>query len=113
MHELSIAESIIKIINSEAERSRFERVVEIRLALGEYSGIVPECIREFFPIAAKGTKAEGALLDFRTEKAVFSCGSCGYEGEIDRKDPVCPLCRSSGITMIHGREFFIDSIGVE
>ena len=54
MHELAITKGIIDIVNSEAEKSGFKNVLEITLRVGEYSGIVPECLREFFPIAAAG-----------------------------------------------------------
>ena len=57
MHELAITKGIIDIVNSEAEKSGFKNVLEITLRVGEYSGIVPECLREFFPIAAAGSAA--------------------------------------------------------
>ena len=57
MHELAITKGIIDIVNSEAEKSGFKNVLEITLRVGEYSGIVPECLREFFPIAAAGSVA--------------------------------------------------------
>ena len=56
MHELAITKGIIDIVNSEAEKSGFKNVLEITLRVGEYSGIVPECLREFFPIAAAGSE---------------------------------------------------------
>ena len=45
MHELALTEGIINIINSQQEQEGFSRVLEIRLRVGEYSGIVPDCIR--------------------------------------------------------------------
>ena len=57
MHELSIARSILSIVAQSARDEGFERVLEIRLKIGEFSGLVPECLQEFFPIAAKGTPA--------------------------------------------------------
>ena len=41
MHELALTEAIIRIINSQREKEGFSRVEEIRLRIGEYSGIVP------------------------------------------------------------------------
>ena len=60
MHELAIAKGIIDIVNDEAEKQGFARVLEIKLKVGEFSGIVPDCLREFFPIAAAGTPASAA-----------------------------------------------------
>lgn len=113
MHELAITKGIIDIVNSEAEKQRFGRVLAISLRVGEYSGIIPECIREFFPIAAAGSPAEKAELLIETVPAVFRCLDCGYEGKLPRHSACCPLCSGTGIKMISGREFFVESLKVE
>lgn len=113
MHELAITKGIIDIVSSEAESKGFSRVLEITLQVGEYSGLVPECIREFFPIAAAGTVAEHAALNIETLGARFKCLDCGYEGDADRKNACCPACRSTALKMTAGREFYVDSLKVE
>ena len=77
MHELAIAKGIIDIVNGEAEKQGFARVLEIRLRVGEFSGIMPDCLREFFPIAAAGTPAEKAALSMESIPARFRCLDCG------------------------------------
>ena len=62
MHELALTEGILSIVASEQKKQAFTRVLEISLKVGEYSGVIPSCIEEFFPLAAKGTAAEGAKL---------------------------------------------------
>lgn len=113
MHELAITESLISLINSEAEERGFGKVLGIRLRVGEYSGIVPECLREFFPIASAGSIAEGAELEIEPLRASFRCLSCGYEGEIPRREARCPSCGGEQIKMTAGREFFVESLTVE
>ena len=113
MHELSLAEGIIGIVRAEAGKNGFQRVLEIRLRVGEYSGILPDCLREFFPIAAAGTPAEGAELLIETQPARFRCPDCGYEGAVDRRDACCPRCRSTAIRMTAGRDFYVESLKVE
>ena len=113
MHELSIAQSLIGLVESEAEKEGFTRVLEIRLRMGEYSGIIPDCLREFFPIASAGTKAEDAALVIETVPAAFRCLDCGYEGAIERRAAACPACGSTAIRMISGREFYVENLKVE
>lgn len=113
MHELAITEGIINIVKSEAEKQGFTKVLEIKLQVGEFSGLVPDCIREFFPIAARGSVAENAALSIETLKARFMCLDCGYEGEADRKNACCPSCRSNALKMTAGRDFYVDSLKVE
>ncbi len=113
MHELSIARSLISLVERESEKEGFRRVLEIRLKIGEYSGLVPECLREFFPIAAEGTPAEGAALVMETLKAAFRCLDCGYEGPVERRSACCPRCGSFALRMTQGREFYVENLKVE
>lgn len=113
MHELALTKGIIDIVESEQKRQGFQRVLEISLRVGEFSGIVPECIREFFPIAAGDSAAKDAKLNIETIPAVFQCLDCGHEGPADRKNACCMSCGSTAIKMTAGREFYVESIKVE
>jgi hydrogenase nickel incorporation protein HypA/HybF len=113
MHELTLAQGILSIIDSEDKKNSFDRVLEVSLKIGEFSGIIPSCLLEFFPIAAKDTKAEGAKLKISVIPAAFTCLDCGYEGAVDRKEACCPKCKSQAIRMTAGREFYVESLNVE
>ena len=111
MHELAIMQSVVNVCEREAKKQGFSRVRSIRLAVGSVSGIVPECLFEFFPAAARGSVAEGARIETRTVPAGIECPDCGYAGEISGFE--CPRCGGAGFRLVHGREFYIDSIEVE
>lgn len=67
MHELSITQSIVNIAAETAAKHQVKRVNEIRIRIGEYSGIVPQCVQQYFDILSKGTAAEGAVLKMGAE----------------------------------------------
>ena len=113
MHELALTEGILKVVSSEQQKNGFSRVLEIDLRIGEVSGVIPACIEEFFPLAAKGTPAEGARLVMHTVPAAFECLCCGYKGAIKEHSACCPACGSTQIKMTAGREFFVENIVVE
>ena len=113
MHELALTEGIIQIVREQAEKNGFDRVLEIRLRVGEYSGIVPDCLLEFFPIASRGTPAEGAELVIQPVPASFRCFGCGYRGPIPPRTACCPDCGGTAIRMTAGREFFVENLKVE
>ena len=111
MHELAIAQNVIRIVESEAKKQGFTKVRTIKLAVGEVSGVIPECLYEFFPIASKDTIAFGAELSARVIPVAIECAACGYSGK--PRGGECPECGSSDIRLVSGREFFVDSIEVE
>lgn len=113
MHELSITQSILDIARKAAEEHGARRVQSVRIMLGEYSGVVPQCIQYYFDVISKGTIAEGARLDIRRLPVVIRCHRCGRESRIDRRQVRCPLCGSTELKLIQGREFYIESLEVE
>lgn len=64
MHEVSLCESIIKIIERQAGKDGFTRVVSVTLTVGEMSGASIEALEFCFPMVAKDTIADGATLTF-------------------------------------------------
>lgn len=64
MHEVSLCESIIRIIERQAEKDGFTRVEKVTLTIGDMSGASTEALEFCFPMVAKGTCAEGATLIF-------------------------------------------------
>ena len=111
MHELAMMEGVVRVCEREAARSGFARVESISLSVGAVSGVVPDCLREFFPTAARGTVAEGAKLVINTKPAVIECPDCGYSGEISGTE--CPRCGGRAYRLTGGREFYIESLEVE
>ena len=113
MHELAITEGIIDAAVPEAIRHGATRILEIRLKIGELSGVFPQYIQECFDIASAGTIAEGAKLVVERIPVSIRCEDCGFEGVIDRKKIRCPQCGGSALKIIGGREYYVDSLEVE
>ena len=113
MHELAITQGIIAAAVPEAERHGAKRILEIRLRIGEFSGVFPEYIQEYFNIASRGTLAEGAKLTIDRIPIAIRCNDCDFEGEIQKRKIHCPECGSSEIKLISGKEYYVDSLEVE
>ena len=113
MHELAITEGILRAALPEAERHGAKRILEIRLKIGELSGVLPECIQYYFDIASQGTIAEHARLTVEKIPATIACSDCGYEGTVDRKKILCPGCGGMNYRLTGGKEYFVDSLEAE
>ena len=110
MHELTVTENIVEIA---LEAAKERKVKEITIVLGELSSVVEDSIRFCFGLVAEGTMAEGAALTFVGVPALVCCGKCSHQFGLNEGDWTCPLCGSLGAQIIHGREFYIESIEVE
>ena len=113
MHELSITEHILQYSLEEAERRGAGRIRTIRLVLGPFSGIVPDCIQMFLDLLAEGTIAEGAKIEAEILPLKIRCRDCGRESEITRRHIACPVCGSLRLQVLSGKEFYIDSLEVD
>ncbi|MBQ7174617.1 MAG: hydrogenase maturation nickel metallochaperone HypA [Lachnospiraceae bacterium] len=113
MHELVIVEGILDTVIPEVKKYDVEKILSIRLKIGELSGIVPSCVHEYFRIAAKGTIAEGARIIIEKTPIRITCRDCGFEGEIRKGTYACPQCGSTGFRIISGKEYFVDSVEAE
>jgi len=62
MHELSIAVSIVEVVEEEAARNNATRVQSVRLRLGALAGVAREALLFSYGIACEGTPLEGSRL---------------------------------------------------
>jgi len=113
MHEMSIAQSILKIVLPQAERNGATKVKTIRIRAGELRGIVQEQLSFLFEFVAKDTIAEGAVLDIERVPIVSVCNGCKHEFAVKEYQFVCPECESKDVDTIQGMELAVKEIEIE
>lgn len=113
MHELSITESILDASLTEASRHNAVKIRTIRLLLGAFSGIVPECIQMYLDLLSEGTIAEGARVEAVVLPLKVRCRDCGRESEITCSHIACPFCDSLRLEILSGKEFLLDSLEID
>lgn len=113
MHELAITQSILNIANSEAKRNNAKKVLSITIKLGEYSGVVPALVQEYFNIISSDTAAHNAKLILKKVPLSVQCKDCEAVSYISKMHIECPICKSINLKMLTGREFYVSSLEVE
>jgi hydrogenase nickel incorporation protein HypA/HybF len=63
VHELSLIESVVALVEDERRKQPFTRVRMIRLTLGALAHAEPAALRFCFDAVTRGTVADGARLD--------------------------------------------------
>ena len=96
-----------------AKESGAEKITCINLVLGELSGMVDECVQQYFDILKQGTIADGAILAFKKNPLLLKCRKCGkgFTPADYRWD--CPTCSETDAEIVSGRDCYLESIEVE
>ena len=112
MHELGIANGILDVALSEAERHAAKKVTSIRLRVGVLRAVEPGNLSFLFGQLALGTPAEGALLEIEEEPVRVECEACGVS-EASAFTMECPRCKGSGVSVTGGDSLSILSLDVD
>jgi hydrogenase nickel incorporation protein HypA/HybF len=110
MHELSIADSIVRIACAHAAG---RRVVKVELKVGHLRQVVPGSLAFAFELVAQGTAAEGAELELEEVPAAGRCRGCGAETELDGFPLACARCGGLDLELLRGEELLVDSLELE
>lgn len=113
MHEMSLCESILQIIEDEAQRQGFRRVIRVRLEIGRLSGVEIEAMRFGFDAVTRDTLADGATLEIIELPGIAWCLPCGREVEVGQRFDACPLCGSYQLQVVGGDQMQIKDLEVE
>ncbi|SMP73189.1 Hydrogenase-3 nickel incorporation protein HypA [Desulfonatronum zhilinae] len=76
MHEMSIAESLIRIVEAEMANHGLRTVQRITIQHGALSTMVPEALDLAFEAMTLGTALEGAVLEYEKVPLSLRCSSC-------------------------------------
>ena len=110
MHELSIAEAIVRIADGHAAG---RQVVKVELKVGHLRQVVPSALAFAFELVAEGTAVAGAELVLEEVPARGRCRACGAETQLDGFPLQCAACAGLDLELIQGEELLVDSLELE
>jgi len=113
MHEMSLCESVIHILQDNAEKQGFSRVKTVWLEIGELSGVEVEAMRFSFEVIRQGTLADQAALEIINVPGSAWCMQCGKNVRIAQRFDACPECGSYQLQVNGGDEMRIKELEVE
>lgn len=113
MHEMSIAEGIVQVLEEEAGRQNYQQVKKVWLEIGPLSAIEPESLRFCFDVVTRDTLADGAeLIIINTEGEAF-CLQCLETVPVQQKYDACKKCGSYQLQITQGDEMRIKELEVD
>lgn len=112
MHEISLCEGILQIVEDAAARDSFSAVRRVRLEIGRFSGVEIEALRFGFDVVMKGSVAEGAALEIIEVPGEAYCFDCGEHVVIGQRLDPCPKCGGGRLSPTGGTEMRIRDLEV-
>ena len=112
MHEMSLAEGILKIALEVAAENHAKKISAVGLKLGEMAGVEVEALKFGFDILTRNTIAENAALKINRVPIIGECNKCGKTFKVDSYNFFCPEC--DGILILKsGRELLVEFVDCE
>jgi hydrogenase nickel incorporation protein HypA/HybF len=113
MHELSIAEELVRVIREELRAHPNARLKTALVRVGVLRLIEPATLEFCFEAAARDTRLAGARLKVEQVEASARCCECDREFPVEHNWFECPQCGETGSELLHGNELQLVSLEIE
>jgi hydrogenase nickel incorporation protein HypA/HybF len=113
MHELAIAQNILEIVQQSVPEDQAAAVRQVRIRVGQLSGIVPDSLDFCFSVLVNETNMQQASLAIEQVLTVSECRSCAHRFQIEDLAFICPACKGTDLNLISGKELEVVEIELE
>jgi hydrogenase nickel incorporation protein HypA/HybF len=113
MHEMSLCESLVQIIEEQALSQKFTRVKQVWVEVGAFSGVEVSALEFCFDIVCRNTVAANSKLSIILLAGKARCFGCSRTVEINDRYDCCPKCAAEQLVIVGGEEFRLKELEVE
>ncbi|MFC1614084.1 hydrogenase maturation nickel metallochaperone HypA [Gemmatimonadota bacterium] len=112
MHELSITENILEIVERNLAEGGYTRLTGITLRVGLLASVDEDALRFAFEVLTDEGPHRGATLEVEKTYPLARC-SCGEDFEVDDLIYMCPRCGAIRAELAGGDELEVVRLEVE
>lgn len=113
MHEMSLAENVLQIIEEAAHHQSFTRVKTVWLEIGQLACVELEALRFCFDVVMRDSIAQHARLEIIDIPGSGWCKICIQEVPMAMLYAVCPQCGNFGLKVLNGDALRVKELEVE
>lgn len=113
MHEMSLCEGILQIMEEQAHAQNFSRVKTVWLEIGALANVEIEALRFSFEVVCRESLADDARLEIIETPGQAWCMNCIRTITVTERYAACPDCGSYQIHVNGGDEMRIKELEVE
>jgi hydrogenase nickel incorporation protein HypA/HybF len=112
MHEMSLAEGVLQLIEDTARQQEFSKVTTVWLEIGQLAGVEVAAMRFCFDAVTRGSVAEGAQLEIISTPGAGWCMGCSTSVALSEAFGECPQCGSYQVQVTGGTEMRVKELEV-
>ncbi|MEW8506395.1 MAG: hydrogenase maturation nickel metallochaperone HypA [Candidatus Thiodiazotropha sp.] len=113
MHEMSLCEGVLQLLEEHAVTQGFSRVKRVWLEIGALSGVEAEAMLFSFDAVMKESLADGAQLEIIHLPGEAWCMQCSKPVQVSARYQACPACGSYQLQVTGGDEMRVKELEVE
>lgn len=113
MHEMSLAEGVLQIMEDQAKSQNFTKVKTVWLEIGQLSHVDPDAISFCFEAVTKGSLADGAKLEIIRTPGQAWCHGCTQQVHVTSLVEACPNCGGHKIQVTDGDDMRVKELEVD
>jgi len=102
MHEMTLAVSVLQIVEDAVRREGLRHVRAVWLEIGQLASVEPEAMRFCFDAVARDSVAEGARLEIVTTAGAAWCNLCSKAVALAELGAPCPHCGGYRLRLTEG-----------
>ena len=113
MHEMSLCESILEIIEQQSQQQHYQKVKTVWLEIGALSSVEPEAMLFCFDAVMQSPLVKGAKLEIIHIQGEARCLQCNKNVAVEQRYDACPVCGNFPLQISAGEEMRIKELEVE
>ena len=113
MHELSLAQNIIEIVEQAVPAEERANIESVRIKVGELSNITVDSLLFSLEVITSGTPLGNAKFPVEYIPLKVICKDCNKEFNNQFTIIVCPLCNGKNTEVLSGTELMISEIEIK
>jgi len=112
VHEVALAEGVLRIVMDAARAGAAVRVHTVWVELGALAHVEPDALAFCFDAVTRGSLAEGATLEIARTAGTAWCMPCSVQVPLAKLGDACPRCGSYQLQVLQGDEMRVKEIGI-
>lgn len=112
MHEMSLAEGVLQLLEDAARQQKFTKVITVWLEIGQLSGVEVEAMQFCFDAVTRDSVAQGAKLEIVMLPGVGWCMACAVSVPMAEVFGECPHCGGHQMQVTGGTEMRVKELEV-